>query len=52
MTYVADTADAATLERAADILIARSRKPRSFWLGVLVKVLRESASRIRAGERP
>ena len=39
--------DALTLERAADVLIRRSKKPRSFWLGVLARVLRESAAKIR-----
>jgi hypothetical protein len=40
--------DAVTLERAADVLRARSTRPRSFLLSVLCKVLLGTAAKIRA----
>jgi hypothetical protein len=40
--------DAETLRRAAEILRARSSKPRSFWLAVVCKVLLSAAAKADA----
>ena len=46
--FVGTSADADTLARAADILMALSRKPSSIILGAICKFLRDQAAKIRA----
>jgi len=38
--------DAAALDRAAAVLLRRSRNPGSFWLKVIVQVLHRASARI------
>jgi hypothetical protein len=45
-----DTADATTLRQAAEVIQRRSTRRHSFWLGVLVTVLRNAADGIERGE--
>jgi hypothetical protein len=40
--------DAITLERAAEVLKARTAKPGNFWLGLFCRVLTGTARKIRA----
>lgn len=44
-----DIDDARTLRRATEVLLRRSRKPRSFLLRVLCRVLLDTATKIESG---
>lgn len=41
--------DAMILRAAAGVLLKRTKKPKGFWLQVIVKTLRKTADRIENG---
>jgi hypothetical protein len=48
--HVQEAADAIALRDAASILARRSRKPGSFWLKVIIRVLNKAAEAITEGK--